>query len=149
MQTNFDDLFNLAMVLTRCCGSGPEQLRQALSAVIMTRARIADTYRDTNGINHPVYGNGSLKDSCNSLMMNLDLTCEDAHRENMKSFYRSLSTACLALNGDLIDPTAGATHFHHHLDNPLWSKSQEPKALIGDYFFYGIDDMSIFRQSCN
>ncbi len=139
MQTSFDELITFANVLTNWSGTGSEQVRQALSSVVVTRARIADLYRDTTGINHPIYGNGSLKDSCESLICHYHVGLDnDVDRE--KRFHRALATACLAVNGDFVDPTSGATHFHHHLDNPAWSTRHDPKALIGDYLFYGIED---------
>ena len=33
------------------------------------------------------------------------------------------------------DPTAGATHFHDHRDDPNWARGMRATALIGRYLF--------------
>lgn len=52
------------------------------------------------------------------------------------AFCRALATVCLALAGDLADPTGGATRFHRHDEMPEWARRREPVALIGAWFFY-------------
>lgn len=52
---------------------------------------------------------------------------------------RAIAVACLVLSGDLEDPTGGATHFHRHTEEPGWARTATPKALIGQYMFYTLD----------
>lgn len=52
------------------------------------------------------------------------------------AFCRALATVCLALAGDLADPTGGATRFHRHDEMPEWARRRKPVALIGAWFFY-------------
>lgn len=54
-------------------------------------------------------------------------------------FCRSLALVCLILAGDIEDPTRGATKFHAHDDWPCWARDAEPRALIGQRFFYAAD----------
>lgn len=56
------------------------------------------------------------------------------------AFCRAFAVACLVLSGDMDDPTNGATHFHRHSDNPDWALGLRPKALIGQHFFYALND---------
>lgn len=52
---------------------------------------------------------------------------------------RALAVACLVLAGEIKDPTEGATHFHLHTERPSWAWSARPKALIGRYLFYTVE----------
>jgi hypothetical protein len=52
--------------------------------------------------------------------------------------WRAFAIACLVVSGDMEDPTAGATHFHRHTENPEWAQAATPKALIGSYVYYAI-----------
>ena len=52
------------------------------------------------------------------------------------AFCRAFAVACLVMSGDCEDPTGGATHFHHHRENPKWARRATPKALIGAHVFY-------------
>jgi hypothetical protein len=52
---------------------------------------------------------------------------------------RALAVACLVLSGGADDPTEGATHFHLHTEHPKWAKAATPKALIGRYIFYVLE----------
>lgn len=51
-------------------------------------------------------------------------------------FSRAFSTICLVWNGDVEDPTNGATRCHRHDQLPNWAMEAEPSALIGSRFFY-------------
>lgn len=57
-----------------------------------------------------------------------------------RALCRAFAVACLVLAGDLDDPTDGATHFHHHRENPKWARRATPKALIGQHLFYALHD---------
>ncbi len=52
---------------------------------------------------------------------------------------RALAVACLVLVGGAEDPTEGATHFHLHTEQPKWARDATPKALIGRYLFYTVE----------
>lgn len=52
---------------------------------------------------------------------------------------RALAVSCLVLLGGADDPTEGATHFHLHTEQPKWAQDATPKALIGRYLFYAVE----------
>ena len=53
-----------------------------------------------------------------------------------KVFDTCLRIAKRALAGTLIDPTNGATHYHHENINPPWARAKAPDAHIGKHLFY-------------
>ena len=53
-----------------------------------------------------------------------------------KVFDTCLRIAKRALAGTLIDPTNGATHYHHENINPPWARAKAPDVHIGKHLFY-------------
>lgn len=56
-----------------------------------------------------------------------------------EEYARAREAARLALNGELVDPTGGATMFHHRGVSPGWAAKATPTAEIGDHIFYRLD----------
>lgn len=47
------------------------------------------------------------------------------------------SIATHVVNGEVSDPTNGATHFHaNYIEKPDWTKSMKVSAVIGNHIFY-------------
>ena len=52
-------------------------------------------------------------------------------------FLRARGIACLVLNGDLPDPTGGATHYYaDYIPAPKWAKGRTPTVKIGVHKFF-------------
>ncbi|MBP5856272.1 cell wall hydrolase [Marivibrio halodurans] len=51
-------------------------------------------------------------------------------------FQSCLRIARRAVRGALIDPTGGATHYHHEDMLPWWAKGRAPTCRIGRHVFY-------------
>jgi N-acetylmuramoyl-L-alanine amidase len=51
-------------------------------------------------------------------------------------FAAALAIARRALAGELLDATAGATHYHAAWARPRWAEGQAPTATIGRHVFY-------------
>lgn len=54
-------------------------------------------------------------------------------------FRTALNVADEALDGNLIDETNNADHFHTHSANPVWSRGRKPVASIGRHRFFRIE----------
>ena len=53
-----------------------------------------------------------------------------------KHFLRAYGVACLVCAGDVLDPTRGATHYHHSSITPTWVWTMTFLTMIGDHMFY-------------
>ena len=69
----------------------------------------------------------------------------DPNREKMRHitkqdpfFFQALLVAKQAIDGELIDITCGADHYHTIYIHPFWSKEHKPVCQIGHHLFYRI-----------
>ena len=56
--------------------------------------------------------------------------------ERSSDFRECLAIAELAVDGRLLDPTGGATHYHTHAVSPFWKDKLNKTVTIGDHVFY-------------
>lgn len=56
--------------------------------------------------------------------------------DNDVNFYNAKGLARLAYDGDLLDITGGATHYHRAGSTPYWAGSMQKTAVIGNHVFY-------------
>jgi hypothetical protein len=116
----FVELVKLAVEIREVIADEGEEGRVALACAILNR--------------HRRFGSGSGGGGGGAAAHVADFEAAD------RALCRAFAVACLVLAGDLDDPTDGATHFHHHRDNPKWARRATPKALIGQHLFYALHD---------
>ena len=56
--------------------------------------------------------------------------------EKDAAFRLALEIAEQAMNGELLDPTGGATSYHTTAISPAWAQSMQLSATIGNHLFY-------------
>lgn len=117
----------------------PELGKVAVAAVIVNRARIAEA-RGGYWWGDDIVGvcRKPAQFSCwNENDPNAD---KIAALDGEDPVYRDcLRLARRAVNGQLSDPTDGATHYHALGVNPFWARGQKPTARIGNHLFYRLD----------
>ena len=141
MTFSLDDVHNIAERVFQFAHNQPQIAYQALVWVLLRRCQ---ALRCGNGERVKMAARQDLSDVnglCEALFA-VDMKSGDVRTHSRMTgpqFSQCLATVCLTLHGDLADPTAGATHFHHHRDDPDWAQHIQAVALIGDYFFYKCD----------
>ena len=135
-----DDVHNIAERVFQFAHDQPQIVYQALIWVLLRRCeKTPDLVTGGEGVvmAEPPHL-PDLSGLCESLFAADSGPARDRSRYGVTGpqFSQCLATVCLTLHGDLSDPTGGATHFHHHRDDPEWARCVQPVALIGDYFFY-------------
>jgi len=111
---------------------------RAVASLIANRARAGALHVAARDRPHPLFGDGSLKSACRSLIATNPLPADGGSAVDTPSIARTkaFAWASLVVLGEVDDVTCGAKYFHHHLEDPAWASRSTPRALIGGYFFY-------------
>ncbi len=110
--------------------------REAVAAVIMNRVRLA---RQRQGY----WWGASVEAVCTKPWQFSCWNAGDPNRDKLlavgpenRAFQSCLRVARRAVEGRLIDPTGGATHYHARRVSPPWARGRAPSAEIGQHRFY-------------
>ena len=111
----------------------PRLGKEAVAAVILNRLKRGPERR---------FG-ATLEQTCR---MPLHFSCWNEHDPNLPklmavteaipAFRECKEIAALAVDGQLVDPTNGADHYHTHAVAPRWSRGKIPCAIIGTHLFF-------------
>lgn len=144
MAPSLDEMYLFAATVWHLGRHEPMPAQQALAWLIKRRTLCADRHNKAAGHSHPVFGDGSLSAACRSLAQTNHIPLQRIKPLEVgfadRDLCRLFSLACLVINNDVGDNITGATHFHHHRQEPAWSHGHRPVALMGSFFFYNTID---------
>jgi spore germination cell wall hydrolase CwlJ-like protein len=105
--------------------------------------RIAVANVIINRANHGGWWGDSIKKTCLKPYQFSCWNAKDPNREKLlkvtiddEDFRDCLEIAALAVNGDLMDNTKNATHYHTTATAPKWAETGTRVATIGNHIFY-------------
>ncbi len=146
MAPSLDEMYLFAATIWHLGRHEPMPAQQALAWLIKRRALSASRHIKAAGHSHPVFGDGSLSAACRSLAQTNQVPLQRIKPAEVgfadRDLCRLFSLACLVINNDVGDNITGATHFHHHRQEPSWSHGHRPVALMGSFFFYNTIDQT-------
>ena len=139
LQVSNTEMHEFAHIVWTLVGSDSAEAQSAMAWLILNRMQACRAESGCDAVLDR-FGDGSLIGACKSVLPH------EAVRNDPKrpceagfgniEFCRVFAVVCRVWNGDLTDPTNGAVDFHDHTQNPDWSYSREPSALIGRHFYY-------------
>jgi spore germination cell wall hydrolase CwlJ-like protein len=139
----------LAFTLRAEAGDQPVRAIEAMAALVVNRARLAaadarDCLRFAPGGRPGMEAAALLTRACRAPFLFGCWMPRHPHRAGLLAAMRCADgmlqicqrIAARAVAGGLVDPTAGATHWHHADSLPGWAIGQVPTAEIGSLLFY-------------
>ena len=143
-----DDLDTLARTLwAEARGEGQSGMT-AVAAVIANRVTAAARYRAKWRTPHVLYGDGTFKSACKRAFQ---FSCWNANDPNLPkleavtnedpAFRAAMAISQEAIDGTLVDPTGGATHYLTKLAFDRapaghWCKRKPPLCTVGNHIFF-------------
>lgn len=139
------DIDTLARTLVGEARGEGMQGMEAVAAVIMNRVKAARRFIANNARYHPLFGDGSPAAAC---LARWQFSCwnqNDPNREYIEAldegdrcFRDALFLARVAVAGDLVDHTNGATHYYARSmkQPPPWAAGKTPCAEIRNHLFF-------------
>jgi spore germination cell wall hydrolase CwlJ-like protein len=135
---SLDDLHRIASTVWELAGAESQHCQRAVAWVIVNRIG-----REGEG--------RTIADICDSVRREAEPKREKAVNgvADMAAFLATQERVAAVLARQTKDPTEGARHLHRHDASPAWSRTIEPSALIGAYFFYPGENFGGERTRCS
>lgn len=131
-----EDIDALSRLIFHVARNEGQQGKEAIASVVMNRATAAYKYKKENGVNHPIFGDGTICGACSMNPVGDLIRMESLERLLKLNEFAKSMLAALSLSSPHYDDTCGSTNFCKEDETPPWARHKTPVCRIGRIKFY-------------